>query len=83
MSEPPWLIRKRKKGAVKHARSKRKNKGKKMQKEKKNEINKKKKKGGQNGKVNACAPVSCSLQEPPPAARDLAGVSQDLARTVL
>ena len=30
---------------------------------KKNQINKKKKKGGQNGKVNACAPVSCSLQE--------------------
>ena len=44
--EPPWLIRKRLKGDLKHARSKRKNKGKKMQKEKKNKINKKKKKKG-------------------------------------
>jgi len=43
-SEPPWLIRKRQKGAVKHARSKRKNKGRKKQKKKKNQINKKKKK---------------------------------------
>ena len=46
MSEPPWLIRKRLKGDLKHARSKRKNKGKKMQKEKKNKINNNKKKGG-------------------------------------
>ena len=79
-SEPPWLIRKRQKGAVKHARSKRKNKGRKKQKKKKNQINNKKKKGGQKCKVNACAPVSCSLQEiqePPTVARDLAGVSQD------
>ena len=63
--EPPWLIRKTRKGELKHARSKRKNKGKKMQKEKKNPINKKKKKkkkGGQNGKVNACAPVSCRFK---------------------
>ena len=63
MSEPPRVIRKRKKGAVKHVRSKRKNKGKKKQKKKKkNQINNKKKKGGQNCKVNACAPVSCRFK---------------------
>ena len=77
MSEPPRVIRETTKGELKHARSKRKNKGKKKQKKKKNKINKKKKKGGQNGKVNACAPVSCSLQEPPAAARDLTGLSND------
>jgi hypothetical protein len=34
--------------------------------------------GGQNGKVNAYmyTPVSCSRQEPPAAARDLAGLSK-------
>jgi len=55
------------------------NKGKKKEKKKKNHINTKKKGGGggQNGKVSACAPASCSLQEPPTVARDLAGLSQD------
>jgi hypothetical protein len=57
------------------------NKGrKKEKKKKKNHIKKKKKKKkkkkGQNGKVNACAPVSCLRQEPPAAARDLAGLSK-------
>ena len=67
VSEPRWrclsrrrLIRKRRKGELKHARSKRKNKGRKKQKKKKNQVNNKKKHGGQNGKVNAYAPVSCS-----------------------
>jgi hypothetical protein len=79
MSEPPRVIRKTTKGELKHARSKRMNKGRKKEK-KKNQIHNKKKKGGgggQNGKVNACAPVSSSLQEPPAAARDLAGLSKD------
>jgi hypothetical protein len=54
------------------------NKGTKKEKKKKNQINKNKKKGGgQNGKLSACAPVSCSRQEPPVAARDLAGLSKD------
>ena len=51
---------KRRKGELKHARSKRKNKGRKKEKKKKDQINKKKKKEGQNGKVNACAPLSFS-----------------------
>jgi hypothetical protein len=65
--EPRWqclscqrLIRKRRKRELKHARSTRKNKGRKKKKKKKNQIDKKKKKEGQNGKVNACAPVSFS-----------------------
>ena len=59
---PPRLIRKRRKGELKHARSKHKNKGrkKKKKKKKKDQVNNKKKQGGQNGKVNACAPVSFS-----------------------
>ena len=66
--EPRWrclsrlgLIRKRRKGELKHARSKHKNKGrKKKKKKKKDQVNNKKKQGGQTGKVNACAPVSFS-----------------------
>ena len=76
MSEPPRVIRKATKGELKHARSKRMNKGRKKEKKKKNQINKKKKTGGQNGKVNACASVNCSLQEPPALARDLVGLSE-------
>ena len=53
------------------------NKGRKKEEKKKNNINKKKNNGGQNGKVNACAPVNYSRQEPPAAARDLAGLSKD------
>ena len=60
MSEPSWLIRKIRKGELKHARSKHKNKGRKKKKKKKDQVNNKKKQGGQNGKVNACAPVSFS-----------------------
>ena len=52
---------KRRKGELKHARSKHKNKGrKKKKKKKKDQVNNKKKQGGQTGKVNACAPVSFS-----------------------
>ena len=76
MSEPPRVIRKTTKGELKHARSKRMNKGRKKEKKKKNQINNTKKTGGQNGKVNACAPVNCSLQEPPALARDLVGLSE-------
>jgi len=68
VSEPPGLIRKRRKGELKHARSKHKNTGrkkKKKKKKKKDQVNNKKKQGGQNGKVNACAPVICSREEPP------------------
>jgi hypothetical protein len=59
------LIMKRRKGELKYARSKRKNKGrkekkKKKKKKKKNQVNNKKKQGGQTGKVNACAPVNFS-----------------------
>jgi hypothetical protein len=68
---------KRRKGELKHARSKRKNKGGKKQKKKNNQVNNKKKKGGQTGKVNACALVICSREEPPGAPRDLAGLSKD------
>ena len=64
------------KGELKHAHSKRKNKGGKKQKKKNNQVNNKKKQGGQTGKVNACAPVSFSREEPPGAPRDLAGLSQ-------
>ena len=80
--EPRWrclsrlgLIRKRRKGELKHARSKHKNKGRKKKKKKKDQVNNKKKQGGQTGKVNACAPVICSREEPPGAPRDLAGLS--------
>ena len=73
---PPRLIRKRRKGELKHARSKHKNKGRKKKK-KKDQVNNKKKQGGQTGKVNACAPVICSREEPPGAPRDLAGLSKD------
>ena len=69
------LIRKRRKGELKHARSKHKNKGRKKKKKKKDQVNNKKKQGGQTGKVNACAPVICSREEPPGAPRDLAGLS--------
>ena len=62
---------KRRKGELKHARSKRKNKGRKKKKKKKDHVNNKKKQGGQHGKVNACAPVICSREEPPGAPRDL------------
>ena len=77
MSQSPKANKRRRKGELKNARSKRMNKGrKKEKKKKKNQINKKKKTGGQNGKVSACAPVSCSLQEPPALARDLVGLSE-------
>ena len=76
VSEPPRVIRKATKGELKHARSKRMNKGRKKEKKKKNQINNNKKTGGQNGKVNACASVNCSLQEPPALARDLVGLSE-------
>jgi hypothetical protein len=47
VSEPPIrLIRKRRKGELKHARSKRKNKGGKKQKKKNDQVNNKKKQGG-------------------------------------
>jgi hypothetical protein len=42
------------------------NKGREKEEKKKNQINKKTK-GGQNGKVNACGPVTCSRREPPAA----------------
>ena len=38
------------------------NKGRNKEKKNKNQINTKKKKGGQNGKVNACAAVSCRFK---------------------
>ena len=76
VSEPPRVIRETTKGELKHARSKCMNNGRKKEKKKKNQINNKKKTGGQNGKVNACASVNCSLQEPPALARDLVGLSE-------
>ena len=76
MSQSPKANKRRRKGELKNARSKRMNKGRKKEKKKKNQINNNKKTGGQNGKVNACASVNCSLQEPPALARDLVGLSE-------
>ena len=58
--EPPGLNKEKKEGRTKARTQQTQEQGQEKKKKKKDQVNNKKKQGGQNGKVNACAPVSFS-----------------------